>query len=103
MPDDYFTYYVYILASQPKENLYVGITNDIVRRVWEHQNKTEPTSFTAKYNVDKLIYIEKFDNVIAAILYEKRLKKWQRSWKFALITKTNPHWHDLSTNRQHVA
>ena len=102
MPD-YFTYYVYILASKPSGTLYVGITNNLTRRVWEHQQETNPNSFTARYNVKSLVYVEVFDNVMTAILYEKRIKKWRREWKFNLITTTNPHWINLSTNWQHVA
>ena len=100
---DYFTYFVYILASAPRGTLYIGITNNILRRMWEHQNETDPTSFTTKYNVKHLVYVEQHNNVMTAILREKRLKKWRRTWKFQLITQSNPHWHDLSTKWQHVA
>jgi putative endonuclease len=102
MPD-YFTYYVYILASRPSGTLYVGITNDIVRRTWEHQNFTHPKCFTARYKITQLMHIEVYDNVMTAILREKKLKKWHREWKFNLITKTNPNWQDLSKEWRHVA
>lgn len=102
MPD-YFTYYVYILVSRIGGTLYVGITNDIARRVWEHQHFIHPKCFTAKYKVTQLVHIEVSHNVMDAILREKRLKKWNRKWKLELITKTNPYWHDLSTQWQHIA
>lgn len=100
---DYYTYYVYILASKPGGTLYIGITNDIVRRVWEHKTFLHPSCFTAKYNVTRLVHLDTFDNVMTAIQHEKRLKKWKRKWKLDLITQTNPFWHDLSINYQHVA
>lgn len=101
--DDYFRYYVYILASKPGGTLYIGITNDIVRRTYEHQTFAHPKSFTARYKVTRLVHVEFFDNVMNAILREKKLKTWNRQWKLNLVTKANPFWHDLSTNWQHVA
>lgn len=101
--DEYFRYYVYILASHPAGTLYVGITNDIVRRMAEHKGYIHPRCFTARYNITQLVHIELYDNVMTAILREKTLKKWRRDWKFNLITQANPHWTDLSTNWQHVA
>ncbi|MBI2602681.1 MAG: GIY-YIG nuclease family protein [Deltaproteobacteria bacterium] len=85
---------VYILASRRNGTLYVGVTSHIVKRVWEHKNKSIE-GFTAKYQVDKLVYYEHFDNMTNAIKREKRLKEWPRKWKLALIEKTNPSWLDL--------
>ena len=74
--------------------LYVGITNDLIRRVYEHKSKPIE-SFTEKYDVVKLVYFEQFDDPENAIKREKRLKKWSRAWKISLIEKSNPDWHDL--------
>ena len=86
-------YYVYILESRTK-TLYLGITNDLVRRVYEHKNKMIE-GFTKKFNIDRLIYYEEFDDIEEAILREKRLKKWNREWKLNLIRTTNPDLEDL--------
>ena len=87
-------YYVYILASGPRGTLYIGVTNDLVRRVHQHRNAFVP-GFTAKYGVHLLVYFEIFDDVLQAIAREKRLKRWQRAWKIELIEKQNEDWHDL--------
>ena len=87
-------YYVYILASDRNGTLYIGITNSISRRVWEHKNKVIK-GFTEKYGVDKLVHYEVFDEVGQAILREKHLKKWDRKWKLRLIEENNPNWIDL--------
>ena len=88
-------YFVYILASKRNGTLYVGITNDLIRRVGEHKSgKVE--GFTKKYNVHRLVYSEAFDNPNDAIAYEKRLKRWRRVWKLKLIEERNPQWRDLS-------
>ena len=87
-------YYVYILASHIGGTLYIGVTNDLVRRVFEHKSKLVE-SFTEKYDVVKLVYFEQFDDPENAIKREKRLKKWSRAWKIALIEKHNPDWIDL--------
>lgn len=87
-------YYVYILASKRNGTLYVGVTSDVRRRVCEHKNKLLP-GFTSKYNVSNLVYVETYDNPDDAIIREKRLKKWNRSWKIELIEKQNPEWKDL--------
>ncbi len=89
------TYYVYILASKRNGTLYTGITNDLVRRVYEHKSELIK-GFTKKYSVNKLVYFESTSDVHAAILLEKRLKKWKRQWKIELIEKSNPDWKDLS-------
>jgi putative endonuclease len=72
----------------------VGVTSDVRRRVCEHKNKLLP-GFTSKYNVSNLVYVETYDNPDDAIIREKRLKKWNRSWKIELIEKQNPEWKDL--------
>jgi putative endonuclease len=88
------SYYVYILASRIGGTLYIGVTNDLVRRVYEHKSGAVE-GFTKDYDVDRLVYFEYFDDVEAAIQREKRLKKWPRAWKIALIEKENPDWLDL--------
>jgi putative endonuclease len=88
------TYYVYILASRPSGTLYVGVTNDLVRRVHEHRTDAVP-GFTRRYNVKRLVYFEIFDQVEPAIRREKRMKKWPRAWKVRTIEKENPDWNDL--------
>jgi putative endonuclease len=87
--------YVYFMSNKNNNVLYVGITNDIVRRVAEHKAKVNK-SFTYKYNVDKLVYFEQIDSIIDAIAREKQIKNWKREWKNGLINETNPTWEDLS-------
>jgi putative endonuclease len=87
-------YYVYILASRKNGATYVGITNDLVRRVHEHQAKAV-RGFTSKYNITRLVWFEIYDDPISAISREKELKKWKRSWKIRLIESQNPNWDDL--------
>ena len=86
--------YVYILASQRNGTLYVGVTSDPVKRIWQH--KTEITGgFTSKYGVKTLGYLECHDSVSEAIVREKSMKKWRRRWKIDLIERENPRWKDL--------
>jgi putative endonuclease len=87
-------YWVYIMASRRNGTLYIGVTNDIARRAWEHR-EGRVRGFTRKYDVKMLVYCEPFENIAAAIHREDRLKKWKRRWKLELIEKTNPEWHDL--------
>jgi putative endonuclease len=87
-------YYVYILASKPYGTLYIGVTNDLVRRVWEHKNDFVE-GFTKKYAVHRLVYYEQCGDVESAINREKQMKKWKRRWKPELIEKMNPDWKDL--------
>jgi putative endonuclease len=87
-------YYVYILASRIGGTLYIGVTNDLVRRVGQHKLKIAE-SFTKKHEVTRLVYFEIFDQIEHAIQREKRLKKWPRAWKISLIEKQNPDWIDL--------
>jgi putative endonuclease len=88
------SFYVYILASRIGGTLYIGVTNDLVRRVAEHRLKSV-NGFTKKYGVDRLVYFEQFDDVENAIKLEKRLKKYNRAWKVRLIEELNPNWDDL--------
>ena len=87
-------YYVYILASKRNGTLYIGVTNDLIRRVYEHKNDLID-GFTKKYGVHSLVYYEQYDEVVNVIQREKRLKKWNRQWKIELIKKENPEWKDL--------
>jgi len=87
-------YYVYILSNKYNNVLYVGITNDLIRRVYEHKNKLIE-GFTEKYNVDKLVYYELFNDPINAITREKQLKGYSRKKKVELINSFNPEWKDL--------
>ena len=88
------TYYVYILASQKNGTLYIGVTNNMERRIYEHKNHLAP-GFTAKYNVTKLVWFEQTSSIEAAI-QKKQLKKWNRSWNIRLIKENNWNWKGLS-------
>jgi putative endonuclease len=88
------SFYLYILASRIGGTLYIGVTNDLVRRVAEHRMELVD-GFTKKYDVHRLVYFEQFDDIENAIKREKRLKKWTRAWKISLIEKDNPNWIDL--------
>jgi putative endonuclease len=87
-------FYVYLLASRRDGVIYIGMTNNLVRRVWEHKTNAVD-GFTKKYNVHRLVWYEVADTARAAITREKQLKKWNRAWKIQLIEKTNPEWRDL--------
>ncbi|NQT72411.1 MAG: GIY-YIG nuclease family protein [Chloroflexi bacterium] len=87
-------YYVYIMASKRNGTLYIGVTNDIVERVYQHKND-EIESFTAKYEVHHLVWYESCKDVREAIAREKQLKDWHRQWKIDLIETSNPAWEDL--------
>ena len=88
-------YYVYILTNKNHTVLFTGVTRDLIRRVYEHKNNSDPNSFTAKYKVHKLVYFEETNDVKAAIEREKQIKSWSRSRKTDLIFNRNPHWIDL--------
>ncbi len=88
------TYYVYISASKRNGTLYIGVTNDLLRRVYEHKNNLIE-GFTSKYQVHQLVYYETTSEVTDALRREKQLKKWKRAWKIELIEKNNPQWIDL--------
>lgn len=86
--------YVYILTNDNNTTLYIGVTNNLVRRIWEHKNEIIK-GFTARYNLHKLVYFETYENEITAITREKYLKKCYRKTKNKLITEMNPQWNDL--------
>lgn len=88
-------YYVYLMASF-QQTLYVGVTNNLERRVYEHKTKIHPQSFTARYNIDRLVYCETFNDIRDALAREKQIKSWRRSKKIALIEAENPRWKDIS-------
>jgi putative endonuclease len=87
-------YYVYILASRRDGAIYVGVTSDLVRRVYEHRSKAVP-GFTSRFNITRFVWFEVYDDPLSAIAREKELKKWRRAWKTDLIVKANPDWNDL--------
>lgn len=89
------TVYVYILTNKRYVSLYVGVTNDLVRRMYEHKQKVRK-SFSEKYQTTQLVYFESGESIEGAIVREKQLKNWKRSWKIALIEKVNSLWRDLS-------
>ena len=87
-------YYVYLLASQRNGTLYLGVTNNLVRRIHEHKAKVSP-GFSREYGVNRLVWFETYDDPTNAITREKELKKWRRAWKLRLIEESNPQWVDL--------
>ena len=87
-------FYVYILASKRNGTLYIGVTNDLVRRVWEHKSDAVE-GFTKQYSVHQLVWYEVAATPLTAITRDKQLKKWNRAWKLQLIEKMNPEWKDL--------
>ena len=91
-----YKFYVYIMTNRKNGTLYTGVTNDIVRRVYEHKRKIFPDSFTARYNCDKLVYYEEFQYINNALEREKKLKAGSRDHKIKLINSINPDWIDLS-------
>ena len=90
-------YYVYILTNFSNTTLYIGVTNNLERRIYEHKNKLID-GFSSKYNLNKLVYFEEYELIEDAIKREKQLKKWKRKWKEELIEKKNPFWKDLLDN-----
>ncbi len=89
------SYFVYVLASARNGTLYIGVTNNLERRMYEHSHHLQP-GFTDTYNVTRLVYFEETSSVEAAIAREKQLKNWRRAWKLELIEKENPEWRDLA-------
>jgi len=85
---------VYILASKRNGTLYIGVTSDLVKRIWEHRNDMVE-GFNKRYNVHRLVWYELYENMESAIEREKRLKEWERKWKLELVESTNPNWLDL--------
>ena len=88
------SYFVYLLASRPNGTLYVGVTNDLRERIWQHKQELVE-GFTKKYGVKSLVWFEQTESIESAIVREKQIKKWNRDWKVELIEKTNPQWRDL--------
>jgi putative endonuclease len=89
---------VYILTNRSNRVLYTGVTSNLPGRLWKHRTKQDPGSFTARYNLTKLVYFELTNDMHAAISREKQIKNWRRAWKVALIEKSNPEWEDLSSD-----
>ncbi|MCP3388669.1 GIY-YIG nuclease family protein [Bradyrhizobium sp. CCGB12] len=87
-------YYVYLLASKKYGTLYIGVTNDIIRRIHEHKSRVA-AGFSKRYSVDRLVWFEIYEDPVTAITREKELKKWRREWKIRLIEEQNPQWIDL--------
>ena len=87
-------YYVYILASRKHGTLYIGVTNDLVRRVYQHKTHAA-RGFTSRYGIHLLVWFECYDDIRNAITREKELKEWRRAWKINLIERSNPEWADL--------
>ncbi len=85
---------IYILANERNGTLYIGVTSNLVQRVWQHRNSAM-TSFSKRYQLHRLVYYEMHESMDAAILREKQIKKWNRSWKVELVEKQNPYWNDL--------
>jgi putative endonuclease len=86
--------YVYLLASAKHGTLYVGVTNDLIRRVYQHRTHAA-RGFTSRYRVHRLVWFESYDDPLTAITREKEIKKWRRDWKVNLIEASNPEWADL--------
>ena len=91
----YKQYFIYMMTNRWKNVLYIGVTSSLQHRIWQHRNKAVP-GFTKKYNCDRLVYYEEYDEVTQAIAREKQLKRWSRSKKNALIARMNPAWSDLA-------
>ena len=91
-----YNFYVYILTSKRNGTLYIGMTKSLINRDHEHKTKKDRGSFTAKYNINRLVYYEHYKYIDNAITREKQLKRYKRKWKIELIEKDNPNWKDLS-------
>ena len=91
---DYPMAFIYLLASRRYGTLYIGVTRDLIRRVFEHKSGLV-AGFTRQHNVKLLVWYEHCDSILSAIHREKQLKNWQRAWKIRLVEQSNPHWHDL--------
>ena len=90
-------YFVYILTNKPRGALYVGVTNDLVRRIYEHREGAVP-GFSKRYGLKQLVHFEKYDAPLLAIQREKNIKHWSRAWKLDLVSSSNPQWRDLYTD-----
>src|SRR3978361_394932 len=91
------SYFVYILTNRPRGVLYVGVTNDVARRITEHRAKIVP-GFTSRHSVFMLVHVEEYSSILEARAREHSLKRWRRAWKFELVEKDNPEWRDLSAD-----
>ena len=91
------TYYVYITTNKKNGTLYIGVTSNLIKRVQQHR-EGKVSSFTKKYNLNKLVYYKQTSDIRSAIRREKELKNWERKWKIELIERDNPNWKDLSKN-----
>jgi len=89
------THYIYFMTNNHNTTLYIGMTNNLMRRVREHKNAVNKNCFTYQYNCHKIVYCEESSNINDAITREKQLKNWKRDWKNALVEKDNPNWRDL--------
>ncbi len=90
-------YFVYVLTNKPRGTLYVGVTNDLVRRIHEHREGVVP-GFSKRYGLKQLAHFEKYDTPTLAIQREKNIKHWSRAWKLDLVNSSNPQWRDLYTD-----
>ena len=90
-------FYIYILANQKRVTLYIGVTSDVIKRIYQHKTNAVK-SFTKKYSVHRLVHYEIYDTFDVAVQREKNLKKWKREWKIKLIEENNPNWKDLYTS-----
>jgi len=90
-------FYVYIITNKPLGTIYLGQTDDLVKRMWQHKNKVR-SGFASRYNLDKLVWFEVFDTREAAFTIERRMKTWKRQWKINKIEETNADWNDLTNS-----
>jgi len=88
-------FHVYIITNKKEGILYIGQSGKLKKRIYQHKTKAHPTTFSAKYNLNKLVYFENFETKNEAVKREKQLKKWNRAWKIRLIEESNPKWKDL--------
>ena len=91
-------WFVYIISNKLNGVLYIGVTKNLKRRIYQHKNKIHPRTFSARYNLDKLVYYKNFETKDEAYTKERQMKKWNRKWKIELIESINPNWQDLSKN-----
>ena len=88
---------IYILTNKPQGTLYIGVTSNLIQRIWQHKNH-QAAGFSARYNLNNLVYFEMVEDMYSALSREKQLKNWQRAWKIQLIEQSNPQWRDLWTD-----
>jgi putative endonuclease len=97
MPPAMASYLVYVLTNKPRGTLYVGVTNDLIRRIYEHREGVVP-GFTKRYGLKQLVHFERIDDLATATQREKNIKHWSRAWKLELVASSNPQWRDLYTD-----